>query len=106
MFFVGEFNAHSQIWYPEGDTNAEGYLIDELFSSLNLNQIISEPTHFFRNDCLPYCIDLVVTDQPNLILESGVRPFLDPLVKHQITFAKINYKIPQVHKKYLAFQIS
>ena len=94
MFFTGDFNAHSQTWYPEGDTNAEGYLIDELFSSLNLNQIISEPTHFFCDDCTPSCIDLVVTDQPNLVLESGVRPSLDPLVRHQITFAKINHKIP------------
>ena len=28
IFFTGDFNAHSQTWYPEGDTNAEGYLLD------------------------------------------------------------------------------
>ena len=94
IFFTGDFNAHSQTWFPEGDTNPEGYLLDELFSSLNLNQIISEATHFFRNDCLPSCIDLVVTDQPNLVLESGVRPSLDPTVKHQLIIAKINHRIP------------
>ena len=98
MFFVGDFNGHSQTWYPEGDTNAEGHLLDNLFSSLNLDQIISEPTHYFRDDCLPSCIDLVITDQPNLVLESGVRPSLDPLVKHEIIFAKINLKIPSPPK--------
>ena len=47
-FFTGDFNAHSQSWFPDGDTNPEGVLIEELFDSLNLKQIISEATHFFR----------------------------------------------------------
>lgn len=80
----------------EGDTNAEGAKLDELFSSLNLHQLISEPTHFFRDDCLPSCIDVVLTDQPNLVLNSGVRPSLDPTVKHQMVFCKINFKIPLI----------
>ena len=37
MFFTGDFNAHSHAWYPDGDTNAEGVLLD-LFSDLNLTQ--------------------------------------------------------------------
>ena len=63
-----------------------------------MTQIINEPTHFFRDDCKPSCIDLIVTDQPNLVLESVVRPSLDPTVKHQITFCKINFKIPPLPK--------
>ena len=46
-FFTGDFNSHSQSWYPEGDTNAEGVLLENLFSDLNLSQIITVPTHFF-----------------------------------------------------------
>ena len=65
---------------------------------LNLTQLISEATHFFRDDCKPSCIDLIVTDQPNLVLESGVRPSLDKTVKHQITFCKMNFKIPPLSK--------
>ena len=42
----------------------------------------------------PSCIDIILTDQPNLVLNSGVRPSLDPLVKHQMTFCKLNFKIP------------
>ena len=40
------------------------------------------------------CIDLIVTDQPNIVLNSGVRPSLDPTCKHQITYCKINFSIP------------
>ena len=93
-FFTGDINAHTQAWYAEGDTNAEGVKLDELFSNLNLDQLISEPTHFFRDDCAPSCIDIILTDQPNLVLDSGVRPSLDPTVKHQMTYCKLNFKIP------------
>ena len=98
MFFAGDLNGHSQAWWPDGDTNPEGAMIDNLFSDLNLSQLISEPTHFFRDDCRPTCIDLIVTDQPNIVLDSGVRPSLDPTVKHQITFCKVNFKIPPLPK--------
>ena len=93
-FVTGDSNGHTQEWYPEGDTNAEGIKLDELFSKLGLSQIIDEPTHFFRDDCAPSCIDIILTDQPNLVLDSGVRPSLDPAVKHHITFCKLNFKIP------------
>ena len=98
MFFTGDFNAHSQGWYPEGDTNPEGVLLDNLFSDLNLTQIISEPTHFFNDYCNPSCIDLIVTDQPNIVMDSGVRDSLDVTVKHKIIFCKINFKIPSLPK--------
>ena len=94
MFFTGDVNAHTQNWYPEGNTNAEGAKLDELFSSLDLHQLINEPTHFFRDDCAPSCIDVILTDQQNLVMSSGVRPSLDPTVKHHITFCKLNFKIP------------
>ena len=44
MFFVDDLNGHSQIWYPDGDTNAEGVLIDNLFSDQNLSQL-TQPTN-------------------------------------------------------------
>ena len=94
VFFTGDFNGHSQSWYPDGDTNAEGVLLDNLFCDLNLTQLISEATHFMRDDCKPSCIDLIITDQPNIVLESGTRHSLDPFVKHEIIFCKLNFKIP------------
>ena len=39
-FFTGDFNAHSKFWCLDGDTNAEGMEIENLFTSLGLSQII------------------------------------------------------------------
>ena len=40
------------------------------------------------------CIDLIFTDQPNLVLDSGTRDSLDSFCHHKIIYCKINYKIP------------
>ena len=93
IFFTGDFNGHSQLWWPGGDTNPEGREIEDLFTSLNLTQIISEPTNFEPGK-KPSCIDLIVTDQPNLILDSGTRASLDSNCHHQIIYGKINFRIP------------
>ena len=93
MFFTGDFNAHSQLWWPGGDTTHEGTEIDELFTKLGLFQIISEPSNFEPNKN-PSCIDLLVTDQPNIILDSGTRASLDSYCHHQIIHCKVNFKIP------------
>ena len=93
ILFTGDFNAHSLNWWSQGNNTQEGIQLDNLFSDLNLTQIVSEPTHF-RENCHPSCIDLSISDQPNLVLNSGVRPSLDPTCKHQITFCKINFAIP------------
>ena len=90
---MGDFNGHSTLWWRDGDTNSEGEKIEEMFSSLNLTQLISEPTNFTPGK-RPSCIDLIATDQPNLVLNSGTRPSLDPSCHHQIIHCKISYKIP------------
>ena len=59
----------------DGDITTEGSEIEFLLSSLGLSQVISEPTNFEPNKN-PSCIDLVFTDQPNIILDSGTRASL------------------------------
>ena len=90
-----DFNAHSKFWWPDGDTTTEGSEIEFLLSALGLSQVISEPTNFEPNKN-PTCIDLVITDQPNRILDSGTRASLDPYCHHQIIFCKVNFRIPPV----------
>ena len=51
-------------------TTPEGTKIEELFNKLGLSQLISEPTNFEPHKN-PSCIDLIVTDQPKIILDSG-----------------------------------
>ena len=91
-FFTGDINAHSQFWWPNGDTTPEGVIIDELFTNLGLSQVISEPTNFEPHKN-PSRIDLIVTDQPNIILESGTRASLDSYCHHQIIHCKVNFRI-------------
>ena len=91
-FFPGDFNGHTQIWWRHGNTTIEGREIENLLSSLGLSQLISEPT--LDPKTLPSCIDLIITDQPNLVLGSGTRPSLDSCCHHQITYCKMNFSIP------------
>ena len=54
-------------------------------------KIISDSTHILPNSSS--CIDLIFTNQPNLVTESGVHPSLHPKCRHQIVFAKLNLKV-------------
>ena len=92
-YFTGDFNGHSQLWWTDGATTPEGAEIEKVFTSLNLSQIISEPTNFTPGK-QPSCIDLIITDQPNLILDSGTCASLDPLCHCQIVHCKVNFTIP------------
>ena len=92
-FFTGDFNSKSQLWWPDGDTSPEGTEIENLLTQLGLTQVITEPTNFEPNKN-PSCIDLVITDQPNLILDSGTRPSLDSFCHHQIIYCKANINLP------------
>ena len=92
-FFTGDFNAHSQLWYRDGDRTAEGNEIEDLISSLGLSQVINEPTNFEPHKT-PSCIDLIITDQPNLVLDSRTRRSPDPLCHHQIIYCKANFCLP------------
>ena len=91
--FTGDFNEHSQFWWSDDGTTPEGRIIADIFTSLGLPQINTEPTDFEPN-FNPSCIDLVVTDQLNLILDSGTRASLDSYCHHQIIHCKVNIRIP------------
>ena len=93
MFFAGDFNGKSQVWWPDGDETPEGREIENMLTSLGLSQVISEPTNFEPGK-KPSCIDIIVTDQPNSVLDSGTRASLDPFCHHQIIYCKVNMRIP------------
>ena len=92
-FFTGDYNAHSQFWWPDGDTALEGMEMENLLTSLDLFQIVSEPTNFEANKN-PSCIDLIITDQHNLILSCGTRASLESYCHQQIIYCKVNFSIP------------
>ena len=66
--------------------------MDEIIKTNDLYQLINEPTNI-RDESMT-CIDLIITDQPNIFVESGVHPSLDHRCQHQIIYGKLNLSIP------------
>ena len=93
MFYAGDFNGKSHLWWPDGDETPEGREIEDMFTSLGLSQIISKPTNLEPGK-RPLCIDLILTGQPNIVLDSGNHTFLDPFCHHQIIYFKVDFRIP------------
>ena len=91
IFIIGDFNAKLSTWnHDDPDTN-EGIEISTITSSYGLTQIINEPTHILPNSSS--CIDLLFTNQPNMIIKSGTYSSLHPNCHHQIIYANINFKL-------------
>ena len=81
IVILGDFNAKSSNWYKHDTTTYEGSKIDVITSQFGLKQLIQEPTHILTDSSS--CIDLIFTSQPNLVMESGVRPSLHQNCHHQ-----------------------
>ena len=90
VLITGDFNVRSTNWWKNDLSTSEGTQVDSLITSYGLSQIISDPSHILLNSSS--CIDVIFTNQPNLVTESGVHPFLHPKCHHQIVFAKLSLK--------------
>ena len=88
---IGTFNAKSSNWYLNDITSFKDSQIEFLASQSALSQVINEPTHILDN--LKSCIYLILTSQPNMIVDSGVHPLLHSNCHHQITDANFDLKI-------------
>ena len=62
----------------------QGKEIDEITSQLGLSQLINEPTNFEPKKN-PTCIDLIFTDEPNFVLESGITPSLNHVLPNELS---------------------
>ena len=100
VVITGDFNCRSSQWWDNDIENNEGKLFEPLTSDIGLHQLISEPTHLMGDS--RSCIDLIFTDQPNLIIESGVHPSLHEQCHHQIVYGKLsvsNIAVPPYTRK-------
>ena len=61
--------------------------LDEIIEGNNLYQLIDEPTNIHCTSMS--CVDLIITDQTNLLVESGAHPSLDDNCQHQIIYGKL-----------------
>ena len=66
--------------------------MDELIDINNLYPLIDEPTNI-RYEGMS-CIYLIIIDQPNMFVESGVHPSLDGHCQHQLIYGKLNISSP------------
>ena len=92
MILTGDFNCRSSQWWPHDVEHYEGSVLNELIETNNLYQLINEPTNI-RNEGMS-CIDLIITDQPNMFTESGIHPSIDGHCQHQMAYGKVNISIP------------
>ena len=90
---LGDFNDKSNLWLKGDKTTYEGYKIDGITSTFGLQQIIKETTHLIGDSFS--CIDLIITSQPNLEMESGIHSLLhpnNPNCPHQINLWILSYE--------------
>ena len=88
---IGDLNAKSKNWWPDGGDNTCGIELFALSTSFGYSQLIKEPTNFESTGSS--CIDLIFANQANLVVESGVHPSLCKQCHHQIIYAKLSFKI-------------
>ena len=74
MIITGNLNWRSANLWEDDIDNEEGVSLEALRTDLGLCQLKTEPTPFMGSSRT--CIDLVFTDQPNIILETGIHPSL------------------------------
>ena len=92
ILITGDFNCRSKQRWPGDVELPEGSALDEFVESNNLSQLIDEPTNI-RTIGMS-CIDLIITDQPNLFVDFGVHPSLGNHCQHQIIHGKLNISVP------------
>ena len=96
---LGDFNARSKCWWTLDKQSKEGDSLFLISSTSGYTQLINSATHIIGNSSS--CIDLIFTQQPNLVTSSGVHASLHNNCHHQITFAHINLLIeypPPYHR--------
>ena len=72
LLITGDFNARFSSWWSGDVDNIEGARLEPIISFYGLHQIINELTHKLSSPSS--CIDLIFTNQPNMITNSGVHP--------------------------------
>ena len=91
VLITGDFNCRNSSWYLGDPVTPQGALVEALTFFYGLNQLIKTPTRLHQNSATS--IDLVVTNQPHLVIDSGVHSSLSSTCHHKIVFAKLSLKV-------------
>lgn len=77
IIVTGDFNDRCVIWDEEHNVSELKNMFRDMLLQLDLYQIIKEPTHY--TDHSAYLLDLIITDSPGFIKDSGVLPLMGNL---------------------------
>ena len=88
---IRDFNAKFNKWCSTDKAKHDGAKLDNLTSQYGLIQLLKEPTHI--SDNYRSCIDLILTSQPDLVVDFGMHPSLHENCHHQIIYSKMDLKI-------------
>ena len=75
---TGDYNAKHNSWYTGDTTDKFGSAIHDIFAKHALTQTVDQPTNITSRT--QHCIDLVATDQPNMIIKMKLSPLCIPTV--------------------------
>ena len=89
--FASDFNCGNSNLCLGDPVSPQGACVEALTSFYGLNQLLKTPTHLLQNSAT--CIDQVFTNQPHLIMESGVQSSLRSACYYEIIFTKLNLKV-------------
>ena len=88
LIILGDLNARSKCWWSLDKQSKEGDSLFLISSTSSYTQLLNTATHITGNSSS--CIDLIFTQQPNLVTSSGVHASLHNNCQYQITFENIN----------------
>ena len=91
VLMIGDFNAKSCNLSINDTTTPEGAQLDSITPLYGMKELISELSHILQQTSI--CIDLIFTNQPNIVMDSGVDSSLHSNFHHQIIYSKLNLKI-------------
>ena len=98
---LGDYNARNTKWWHHDITTTEGTQLETTTTIYGLQQLIDEPSHIRKNSSS--CIDLIFTNQQNLIVNRGTHHFLHENCQNQFTFAEARLRVeyPPPYKHHL-----
>ena len=80
---LDDFNARSSSWWKENKTTVECTRLEARTSLHNFNQLASEATHILFHSSS--CIDIIFTNQPNVVVNCGTHSKLNVIIRLRIT---------------------
>ena len=90
FFLLGDLNDHCYAWESDHKNSELGNKLLQLVNMNNIFQIIDEPTHI--KDASPSLLDLILTDSPGYIIDSGTLPPIgDPY--HCCIFCRVQVQV-------------